>query len=70
MLLTLPGSRGLRRDMADLHIQRKSPRAAAFERAWEYLRVGRKLCSVASHREGMGRLSTNLDEMEIKTSQN
>lgn len=56
--------------MADLHVQRKSPRAAAFERAWEYLRVVRKLRSAASHREGMGRVSTNLDEMEIKTSQN
>lgn len=56
--------------MADLHVQRKSPRAAAFERAWEYLRVVRKLCFEASHREGTGRVSTNLDEMEIKTSQN
>lgn len=56
--------------MVDLHVQRKNPRAAAFERAWEYLRIVRKLCSAASHREGMGRVSTNLDEMEIKTSQN
>lgn len=66
----LPGSWGLRRDVADLHVQRKSPRAAAFEWPWEYLRVVRKLCSVASHREGTGCVSTNLHEMEIKTSQN
>lgn len=67
---TLPGSWGLRRDVADLHVQRRSPRSPAFERPWEYLRVVRKLCSVASHREGTGRVATNLDEMEIKTSQN
>ena len=66
----LPGSWGLRRDVADLHVQRKSPRAAAFEWAWEYLKAVRKLSSVASHGEGMGCVSTNLDEMEIKTSQN
>lgn len=64
----LPGSSGLRREEADFHAQEVCCLLPSHERGNSWEHSGN--CSAASRRGGMGRVSTKLDEMEIKTSQN